>query len=46
MITLGLHPHNGTQFGMKFKGSLAIGAPREVRHDLLNSGIGQFRIKE
>jgi hypothetical protein len=39
MISLGLHPHNGAQFGMKFKGALAIRASREMNHDFFNAGV-------
>jgi hypothetical protein len=42
VISLGLSAHNGAQFGMKFKGALAIVAPREVGHNFLNSGIRQL----
>ena len=46
MITLGLGANNGAQFGVEFKGTLAIGACGEVGHDLFNPGVRQLRIKE
>ena len=42
MIALGLGPHNGAQFGVEFKGALAVSAAPEVDHDFLNLGVGEL----
>ena len=42
LIALGLGPHNGAQFCVKFKGALAISAAPEMDHDFFNLGIGEL----
>jgi hypothetical protein len=42
VISFGFCTHDGAQFGMEFKGPLAIGAASEVGHNFFNSGVGQL----